>query len=79
MSSILYYSNFCEPSKKLLQTVSKTGNSHNIHFVCIDKRVKEANGKVFPLSILNLKTYSLIQSFFSDLDRSLTVKKLRSL
>lgn len=47
MSCILYYSNFCEPSKKLLQTVSKTGNSHNIHFICIDKRVKEANGKVF--------------------------------
>ena len=47
MSCILYYSNFCEPSKKLLQTVSKTGNSNNIHFICIDKRVKEANGKVF--------------------------------
>jgi hypothetical protein len=47
MSSILYYSNFCEPSKKLLQTVSKTQNVNNIHFVCIDKRVKDANGKVF--------------------------------
>ncbi len=47
MSCILYYSNFCEPSKKLLQTVSKTQNVNNIHFVCIDKRVKDANGKVF--------------------------------
>jgi hypothetical protein len=47
MSSILYYSNFCEPSKKLLQTVSKTQNVNNIHFVCIDKRVKDSNGKVF--------------------------------
>lgn len=47
MSSILYYSNFCEPSKKLLQTVSKTQNVNNIHFVCIDKRVKDANGKIF--------------------------------
>lgn len=47
MSSILYYSNFCEPSKKLLQTVSKTQNTNNIHFVCIDKRVKDSNGKVF--------------------------------
>ena len=47
MSCILYYSNFCEPSKKLLQTVSKTQNVNNIHFICIDKRVKEANGKVF--------------------------------
>ena len=47
MSCILYYSNFCEPSKKLLQTVSKTQNVNTIHFICIDKRVKDANGKVF--------------------------------
>lgn len=47
MSSILYYSNFCEPSKKLLQTVSKTQNVNNIHFICIDNRVKDSNGKVF--------------------------------
>jgi hypothetical protein len=47
MSCILYYSNYCEPSKKLLQTVSKTQNSNDIHFICIDKRVKDSNGKVF--------------------------------
>jgi hypothetical protein len=47
MSCILYYSNFCEPSKKLLQTVSKTQNVNNMHFVCIDKRVKDSSGKVF--------------------------------
>jgi hypothetical protein len=47
MSSILYYSNFCEPSKKLLQTVSKTGLAKDIHFICIDKRIKDSNGKVF--------------------------------
>ena len=47
MSCILYYSNFCEPSKKLLQTVSKTQNVNNIHFVCIDKRVKDSNGKIY--------------------------------
>jgi hypothetical protein len=47
MSCILYYSNFCEPSKKLLQTVTKTQNSNDIHFICIDKRVKDSNGKVF--------------------------------
>ena len=47
MSSILYYSNFCEPSKKLLQTVSKIGVSKDIHFICIDKRIKDSNGKVF--------------------------------
>lgn len=47
MSCILYYSNFCEPSKKLLQTVTKTQNSNDIHFICIDNRVKDSNGKVF--------------------------------
>jgi hypothetical protein len=47
MSSILYYSNFCEPSKKLLQTVSKTQMAKDIHFICIDNRVKDPNGKIF--------------------------------
>jgi hypothetical protein len=47
MSSILYYSNYCEPSKKLLQTVTKTQNVKDIHFICIDKRIKDSNGKVF--------------------------------
>ena len=47
MSCILYYSNFCEPSKKLLQTVTKTQNSNDIHFICIDKRVKGSDGKIF--------------------------------
>ena len=46
MSSILYYSNFCEPSKKLLQTVSKIGVAKDIHFICIDKRVNEG-GKIY--------------------------------
>jgi hypothetical protein len=47
MSSILYYSNFCEPSKKLLQTVSKTGLAKDIHFICIDKRIKDSTGKIY--------------------------------
>ena len=47
MSSILYYSNFCDHSKKLLQTLSKTNASQNIHFICIDKRSKDASGKIF--------------------------------
>jgi len=47
MSCALYYSNFCEPSKKLLQAVIKTENAKDIHFICIDKRVKDASGKVF--------------------------------
>ena len=46
MSSILYYSNFCEHSKKLLQVVSKSQVSKDIHFICIDKRVTEG-GKIY--------------------------------
>jgi hypothetical protein len=45
--SILYYSNFCEPSKKLLQYVSKIQVSKEIHFICIDKRVKDNDGKIY--------------------------------
>ena len=47
MSSILYYSNFCEHSKKLLQTLTKSNLTKDIHFICIDKRVKEANNKTY--------------------------------
>jgi hypothetical protein len=46
MSTILYYSNFCEHSKKLLQTISKTNIQKDIHFICIDKRIKE-NNKIY--------------------------------
>ena len=47
MSSILYYSKFCEHSNKLLQTLSKTNLQKDIHFICIDKRVKDSNNKMF--------------------------------
>lgn len=47
MSSILYYSNFCEPSKKILQTITKTQMAKDIHFICIDNRVKDPSGKIF--------------------------------
>jgi len=46
MSSILYYSNFCEHSKKLLKVLSKTQVSKGIHFICIDKRVRGPDGKM---------------------------------
>ncbi len=47
MSSVLYYSNFCEPSKKLLQTISKTQVGKDMHFICIDNRVKDPSGKIY--------------------------------
>ena len=45
MATILYYSNFCEPSKKLLQTISKTKLKDTIHFICIDIRKKDSSGQ----------------------------------
>ena len=39
MSSIFYYSNYCEKCKKVLQTISKSGATDDIHFICIDNRV----------------------------------------
>jgi len=48
MSSILYYSNYCQHSKKLLETVSKSSVAQkDIHFICIDKREKGQNGKTY--------------------------------
>ena len=48
MSSILYYSNYCENSKGLLQTISKWGNvQKEMHFINIDKRVKRSNGATY--------------------------------
>jgi hypothetical protein len=46
MSCILYYSKYCEVSKKYLQLLSKS-NSQDIHFICIDKRIKESNNKTY--------------------------------
>ena len=47
MSCILYYSNYCEHSKKLLQTLTKANLANDIHFICIDKRTKDSNNKIF--------------------------------
>ena len=44
MSAALYYSNYCEHCKELLMRVSRTKISDDIHFICIDKRVKQQDG-----------------------------------
>lgn len=44
MSSILYYSNFCDKSKKILQTLAKSNIKEELHYLCIDKRVKSPTG-----------------------------------
>lgn len=43
MSTILYYSKYCEISKRYLQTLSRSDVQKDIHFICIDKRVTENN------------------------------------
>jgi hypothetical protein len=45
MASICYYSNFCAPSKKLLQLLSRTKLQNDVHFICVDKRTTNANGQ----------------------------------
>lgn len=49
MSKILYYSNFCNSCKKLLQDLAKNQEKDNIHFLCIDKRIKKENGNIYIL------------------------------
>ncbi|NBP65152.1 MAG: hypothetical protein EBU66_10930 [Bacteroidetes bacterium] len=44
MSSIIYYSNNCDKSKAVLTALSKSRVQEDIHFLCIDKRVRAANG-----------------------------------
>ena len=49
MTSILYYSNYCDNCKKLLGILSKNKINEKIHFVCIDKRIKGHGGQTFIL------------------------------
>jgi hypothetical protein len=44
MSSIIYYSNNCDRCKSVLSALSKSRVQDDIHFLCIDKRVKAENG-----------------------------------
>ena len=46
MSSVLYYSNQCQHSRILLSQLAKSKQSKDIHFICIDKREKHADGAI---------------------------------
>lgn len=48
MSTILYYSNYCKSSSKVLQILSKYDLSDSVHFVCIDGRVNK-NGNMYAI------------------------------
>lgn len=47
MSNILYYSKYCEHSKKLLSYITSNNLQSSIHFICIDKRTQDQNGRVY--------------------------------
>ena len=42
--SVLFYSNHCNHSKKLLQVLNKSSINKGINFVCIDNRVQRNDG-----------------------------------
>ena len=43
MSSVLYYSKYCENCKKLLYELGKTNVQKNVHFLSIDKRINRGD------------------------------------
>ena len=46
MNNILYYSNYCNNCKNLLQDLAKSQEKKDIHFICIDQRIQK-NGKIY--------------------------------
>ena len=46
MSSILYYSSYCQHSSSVIQKISKSPAQSDIHFVCIDRREKMPDGQI---------------------------------
>ena len=47
MSSVLYYSNFCENCKNLLGILSRSPKQKDVHFLSIDKRIQKSNGATY--------------------------------
>tara|TARA_B100000900_G_scaffold410683_1_gene428950 strand:- start:4341 stop:4913 length:573 start_codon:yes stop_codon:yes gene_type:complete len=43
MSSVLYYSKYCENCKKLLYELGKTDVQKNVHFLSIDRRINRGD------------------------------------
>ena len=47
MSSILYYSNYCDKCKGLLQVLSQSQVKDDMHFIALDNRTKKPNGATY--------------------------------
>lgn len=46
MSDILYYSRYCSHCTRILSLLSRSSFQDQIHFVCIDKRVRQPDGTI---------------------------------
>ena len=45
MSTVLYYSNYCHHSKKIIGKLARTMTKKEVHFICIDNR-EVKNGRI---------------------------------
>ena len=44
MNNIIFYSNYCNNSKKVLTELTKTQLKEELYYICVDKRVRQPNG-----------------------------------
>ena len=77
MSSILYYSNYCDHCRNLLSILTKSNLLEKIHFLCIDKRVVK-NSKTYIVTenneeILLPKTISSVPTLLLVKDNFRTI------
>ena len=68
MKELLYFSNYCENSKKLLSILSKSSISKGIDFICVDQRTRNADG-----------TFSIILTNGFKVDLPPTITKVPAL
>lgn len=68
MKELLYFSNYCENSKKLLSILSKSSISKGIDFICVDQRSRNADG-----------TFSIILTNGFKVDLPPTITKVPAL
>jgi hypothetical protein len=47
MSMILYYSKFCSNCSEILPILSQSQVKNDIHFICIDNRIKKPDGSTY--------------------------------
>lgn len=68
MKDLLYFSNYCENSKKLLSILSKSTISKDIDFICVDQRTRNSDG-----------TFSIVLSNGFKVDLPHTITKVPAL